>query len=98
MPTAIPTATNTPTPRRTPCLSLRLAIHLSQRSLVTGGPLTVGIRTAAHARNMVMVQLVTRKTDVTGTARYRQQVTRSIVVVQLCHRRRRRRPWKHHGG
>jgi hypothetical protein len=84
MPTPIPTATNTPTPRRTPCLSLRLAIHLSQRSVVTGGTLTVGIRTAAHARNMVMVQVVTRKTDVTGAGRHRQQVTRSIVTYRTA--------------
>jgi hypothetical protein len=30
---------------------LRLAIRLQQRSVVTGGTLTVGIRTAARARN-----------------------------------------------
>jgi hypothetical protein len=33
---------------------LLLAIRLSQRSVVTGGTLTVGIRTAAQARNTVM--------------------------------------------
>ncbi|HKC73208.1 MAG TPA: cellulase family glycosylhydrolase, partial [Chloroflexota bacterium] len=82
--TPIPTATDTPTPRPTPCLPLLLAIRLSQRSVVTGGTLTVGIHTAAHARNTVMVQVVTRKTIVTGAGRHRRQVTRSIVAYRAA--------------
>ena len=80
----MPTATHTPTPRPTPCLPLLLAIRLAQRSVVTGGTLTVGIRTAAHARNTVMVQVVTRKTILTGTGRQRRPVTRSVVAYRTA--------------
>jgi hypothetical protein len=83
-PTPIPTATDTPTPRPTPCLPLLLAIRLSQRSVVTGGTLTVGIRTAAHARNTVMVQVVTRKMIVIGAGRHRRRVTRPVVAYRAA--------------
>jgi aryl-phospho-beta-D-glucosidase BglC (GH1 family) len=82
--TPIPTATNTATPRPTPCLPLRLAVRLQHRSVVTGGTLTVGIRTAARARNKVMVQVLTRKTIVTGAGRHRRRVTRSVVAYRTA--------------
>jgi hypothetical protein len=85
-PTPIPTATATPTPQPTLCLPLLLALRLSQRSVVAGGTLTVGIRTAAQARNTVMVQVVKRKTIVTGAARHRRRVTRSMVVYRTARR------------
>jgi hypothetical protein len=53
--------------------------------VVTGGTLTVAIRTAAHVRNTVMVQVVVaRKTIVTGAGRHRRQVTRSIVAYRAA--------------
>ena len=84
--TPIPTATDTPTPRPTPCLPLLLTIRLSQRSVVTGGTLMVGIRTAAQARNTVIAQVVARKTIMTGAGRHRRRVTRSIVVYKTARR------------
>jgi hypothetical protein len=79
-----PTATTTPTPRPTPCLPLLLAVRLQQRSVVTGGTLTVGIRTAARASSNVMMQVVTQKTLVTGTGRHRRRVTRSVVLYRTA--------------
>jgi hypothetical protein len=77
-------ATNTATPQLTPCLPLRLAVHLQQRSVVTGGTLTVGIRTAARARNKVMVQVLARKTIVTGAGRHRRRVAQSVVAYRTA--------------
>src|SRR5205085_2969460 len=42
------------------------------------------IRTAAHARNTVMVQVVTRKTILTGTGLQRRRVTRSVVAYRAA--------------
>jgi endoglucanase len=83
-PTPIPTATDTPTPQPTPCLPLLLTSRLSQRSVVTGGTLAVGIHTAAHARKTVMLQVVTRKTIATGARRQRRQGTRSIMAYRTA--------------
>jgi hypothetical protein len=82
--TPIPTATNTATPRPTPCLPLRLTVRLQRRSVVSGGTLTVGIRTAARARNKVMVQVLTQKTIVSGAGRQRRRVTRSVVAYRTA--------------
>ena len=61
-----------------------MSLTLGSHTVVSGTTLQVRVRTVAHAKARVMLQVTTHKTVVTGKGKHHKKTTRTVVLYTVA--------------